>query len=156
MAEHHVTHGCNRKGKITFEYRSWQHMKNRCYNTKDALYQRWGGKGITVCERWKDSFENFLSDMGLKPSQEYSLDRNDNSLGYYPDNCRWATATEQSRNRNFKNKSSQFPGVCWSKQKNKWRAVVKVKGIQKHIGFFLIEKEAYDAYLLFIGNYSDY
>lgn len=150
MAEHHVTHGCNRKGKITTEYRSWQHMKNRCHNTLDPLYSRWGGKGIVVCSRWKDSFENFLSDMGHKPTIKHSLDRIDNSLGYSPDNCRWATDTEQSRNRNIKNKSSRFQGVSWCKQKGKWRAVVKINGAQHHIGFFLIEEQAHTAYLKFI------
>ena len=84
----------------TPEYASWQNMHSRCYNPANKAYWRYGAKGIDVCSRWK-SFEKFLADMGEKPSPEYSIDRIDNSKGYYPDNCRWATATEQVRNRDI-------------------------------------------------------
>lgn len=82
----------------TPEYRAWGAMKTRCYNKKTKYYHRYGGRGITVCDRWLESFENFFEDMGKRPSLEYSLDRINNSLGYSPDNCRWATRSEQQRN----------------------------------------------------------
>lgn len=75
----------------------WQHMKRRCFDPKVRQYRYYGGRGITVCERWM-KFENFLADMGEVPPG-MSLDRIDNNKGYEPDNCRWATKTEQSRNR---------------------------------------------------------
>lgn len=84
----------------TPEYRSWQAMKTRCYNPKHRQYKDYGGRGITVCERWLASFENFAADMGRKPSPTHSLDRwPDRNGNYEPGNCRWATDNEQRRNR---------------------------------------------------------
>lgn len=86
-------------GLRTAEYRSWLHMRNRCRLKTSPKYSSYGGRGITVCDKWFGSFESFLADMGLKPSPKHSLDRIDNDGNYEPDNCRWATSTEQSRNR---------------------------------------------------------
>lgn len=83
----------------TPEYSSWEHMKYRCYNPKDKRYKEYGGRGITVCERWFDSFENFLADMGQRPSMDHSLDRKNVNGNYEPNNCRWATRKEQRNNR---------------------------------------------------------
>ena len=82
----------------TPEYRTWKHMRNRCRNPRDAQFYLYGGRGIDVCERW-DSFENFLADMGLKPTQSHSIDRINNDEGYSPNNCRWADKSTQARNR---------------------------------------------------------
>lgn len=86
-------------GKITRSptYRSWTGIRTRCLNPNDATYQRYGAKGVTMCERW-NKFENFLADMGERPEGK-SIDRIDNSKGYEPSNCRWATVQEQSENR---------------------------------------------------------
>lgn len=81
------------------EYKSWIHMKDRCYNPKVKGYKYWGGRGIKVCDRWKNSFINFLTDMGNKPSKEYSLDRINVDGDYEPGNVRWATPSIQSQNR---------------------------------------------------------
>lgn len=89
-----VTHGSTK----TKEYRAWAAMRARCTKETHKSYASYGGRGITVCDRWSDSFENFIADMGLAPSKGFSLDRIDNDKGYSPDNCRWATRVVQASN----------------------------------------------------------
>jgi hypothetical protein len=81
------------------EFMIWRGMIMRCHNPKDSAYYYYGAKGISVCDRWRYSFENFLADMGPRPSKMHSLDRHPNRLGNYePGNVRWATTKEQNRN----------------------------------------------------------
>lgn len=94
-----IKHGHTRGGRSTPEYKAWESMRDRCSNADNAGYDKYGGRGISVCSRWSDSFSNFISDMGLRPSKSHSIDRIDNSLGYFPVNCKWATKQEQSDNR---------------------------------------------------------
>lgn len=82
----------------TPEYRTWKAMKERCYNVHNIGYKNYGARGIRVCERWLNSFENFLSDMGVKPGKKYSIDRKDSTGNYEPGNCKWATMKEQGGN----------------------------------------------------------
>lgn len=83
----------------TSEYRIYHEMKTRCYKEKHKNYPNYGGRGITVCDRWLESVENFVSDMGFRPSDKHSLDRIDNNKGYSPENCRWSTQKEQCSNK---------------------------------------------------------
>jgi len=94
------THGHSRRGRTSKEYTSWAGMMDRCYRRESKHFDLYGGRGITVCDRWRYSFENFLADMGLKPTPKHSIDRFPNNDGNYePGNCRWATQTQQCRNK---------------------------------------------------------
>lgn len=81
------------------EYLAWHGLKGRCLNPANPCYRHYGGRGIQVCQRWLDSFDDFVADMGLRPSDKHSIDRKDNDGNYEPSNCRWATSKEQSQNR---------------------------------------------------------
>jgi hypothetical protein len=119
-----VTHGLSK----TPEYKVWKAMIDRCENPNHAAYARYGGRGITVCNRWKSSFELFMGEMGTRPSPQHSIDRADNDKGYSPENCRWATNIVQNRNKtgtrllNHKGKSQTV--TAWAEELGISHAVI--------------------------------
>lgn len=87
------------KKKVEDEYRIFMAMKNRCYNINTKKYPIYGGRGIFVCEKWRNNYSEFLKDMGRRPSKNHSIDRIDVYGNYEPNNCRWATAEQQANNK---------------------------------------------------------
>ncbi len=110
-------HGHTRRGWVSPEYRAWVELRARCNPDRVEKSKAYIRRGITVCPRWLESFENFLEDMGIKPSPKHSLDRINNDGNYEPGNCRWATAKEQGNNRS-NNRRLSLAGV--SKTVSEW------------------------------------
>jgi hypothetical protein len=98
VAESKLKHGGSRRGRELPEYAIWCSMIKRCENPNETHYPHYGGRGITVCERWRNDFAAFLADMGSRPSPQHSIDRIDNDGNYEPGNVRWATDKDQARN----------------------------------------------------------
>lgn len=126
------------------EYRRWSQMRQRCTNPNSPDYHRYGGRGITVCEEWANSFETFLADMGIAPIG-MTLDRIDNDGNYEPSNCRWATMAQQNINKGMlRNNTSGYTGV--SKLGNRWLAGIMVHGKRVHLGSYGSPTEASAVY----------
>lgn len=137
-----VTHGLAN----TPVYACWQQMLQRCFNPKRKAYPDYGGRGITVCDRWNPaeggSFENFLEDMGECP-EGLTLDRIDVDGNYCKENCRWVNSSMQVYNtRKKSNNTSGRTGVSFSKQRGKWEAYISVKGEFIRLGYFSDFEEA--------------
>lgn len=125
----------------TKTYVAWVNMIRRCEKATTRGFERYGGAGVSVCERWH-KFENFLADMGEAP-QGMTIDRLDNAAGYSKDNCHWATPTTQARNRAFKSTPTGIKGVVFCR--DRFRAKIGVGYKQIHIGYFSTLEEAASA-----------
>ena len=111
-----TTHGQT----YTPEYRVWKGIKMRCYYKKARYYPIYGGRGIKVCKRWLNSFENFISDMGQRPSEKHTIERLNNDGDYTPGNCVWGTTKQQDRNKR-----------CNVKIKTPWGILTLVEAAEK-------------------------
>ena len=120
--------------RITRE--SYYVMLRRCYDPTHMKYSTYGARGVTVCDRWRESVQNFIEDMGLRPGNEYTIDRNDNSKGYSKENCRWSTHFRQALNRDY----GEDQGVSYKTRDGKWMAYIQLGGKTIHLGTFK-EKE---------------
>lgn len=128
-------HGHAIKGSHTSEYNSWQSMIQRCTNKNSVSYHNYGERGIGICQQWQNSFEQFLLDMGKRPSVDHSLDRINNNGNYEKNNCRWATIKMQSINKRGKpNHSSRYKGVSFSNCIRKFIAQIQVNKKTIYLG----------------------
>ena len=130
--------GCNKKTHgLTYHrlYKTWNGMMQRCHNPNNTKYKDYGGRGINVCERWKD-IKNFIDDMYPTFIDGLELDRKNNNKGYSLDNCRWTTRSIQLLNTRLilPSNTSGYRGVSFHKRTKKWRAYIKINGKQIYIG----------------------
>lgn len=126
----------------TKTYWAWAQARQRCINIKSQNYENYGERGIIMCDRWLNSFEYFLEDMGKCP-EGLSLDRLNNDDGYYKENCHWTNNSFQGYNkRKDKRNTSGKTGVSFIKSKNKWRAYITKNNKQINLGLFIDIKDA--------------
>lgn len=133
-------------------YKIWNGMMQRCHNKKAEYYKDYGARGISVCNEWHN-IENFINDMYPSYEEGLSIDRINNDLGYSKDNCRWASKSIQTQNtRKIRiNNTSGYRGVCWNKQRQKWKAYISISNKRICLGHFEDKNEAaktYDYYIL--------
>ena len=137
-------------------YSSWMHMKSRCNNPNEAGYEGYGGRGIFVCERWEDSYDSFIDDVGYAPTNHVA-DRIDPNGNYVKENFRWVNRSLSSFNtRKASNNTSGRTGVYWFERVSKWIASIYVNNKQIHLGYFdtfeAAVKSRVDAELLYFNE----
>lgn len=124
-------------------YKAFHMMHERCRNPKYKYYDYYGGRGIKVCERWSglDGFPNFLEDMGERPDK-YTIDRTDNSAGYSPENCKWASKKQQILNTRLPITNKSGHKGVFQYCNGKWVASIYQHGKKKHLGYFAEREDA--------------
>ena len=133
----------------------WHHMKTRCYDENYHSFHRYGGRGIKVCDRWLNSFQSFIDDMGYPPFEKAQLDRIDNNGNYEPSYCRWVTAKENANNRKpFSNKTG-YSGVSYKKKIGKYCSQFYVNRKAIHVGSFKDPITAYKKRVEAIKKYNE-
>ena len=131
-------------------------MKERCYNTRRHNYKDYGGRGIKVCDEWRNDYVAFLSHIGRKPSNYHTLDRIDVNGNYEPGNVRWATKAQQQRNKRLlRNNRSGTAGVHWHKNINRWQVDITVDDTTVYIGTFTNLAEAVAARRMAEATYHE-
>jgi len=146
-----IKHGmCN-----TPEYNAWKAMKDRCYKKTYQHYERYGGRGIKVCDKWKNDFINFYNDMGRKPAPNYQLDRIDNDKDYCKENCRWATPSQNCYNRSRYHNKTGFTGVSENtSKKGRYSAWFSVNRKHIQVGTYDTPENAYKARIEAMKKYN--
>lgn len=140
----------------TPEYNSWYGMKERCYDSSRLSYNKYGGRGIRVCDRWLTSFSNFIEDMGKRPDG-YSLDRIDNNGNYEPSNCRWSPRYIQQVNQGMRSdNTSGAKGVYWDKSRKKWEVKIGRKYYGRFDDFEEAKRVRSDAFAITYPGVKEY
>lgn len=154
-----------RTPRVTVEWsrlrQIWRGMQRRCYSVRCVEFPYYGGRGITVCRKWLDSFESFFYwSIANGYKDELEIDRRNTNAGYTPTNCRWATRVQQMRNTRKRSnaKTSKYKGVSWCANVGKWRAQINgTPRSSKHIGLFTSERSAALAYdLVAIKEFGEF
>ena len=131
-------------------YIRWLGIKNRCYNKSHQGYKNYGGRGISICSKWKNSFIAFYKDMGDIPFKGATIDRINNDKDYKPGNVRWSTRSQQQFNRRiYNNGTSKYKHVYLDKRHNSWVAKIE-KPVRVYLGSYRTEEKAHAAVKKFI------
>ncbi|WP_239700368.1 AP2 domain-containing protein [Mammaliicoccus sp. D-M17] len=138
-----TSHGMSK----TLIYSKWKGMKKRCYQKTYQYYNSYGGRGITMCDEWKNDFSAFYNDMGDIPFEGAELDRIDNDKGYYKENCRWVSHKENTNNRRKYSNKTGYTGVTYKPRLNKYQAQFYKDKQFYYLGVFDTAEQAYAAYL---------